>query len=350
MQGGRVRGCAALVSLVVLSALVLPVPSAGAATVGSLYLSPSTKTVAVGAEVDVQVRLNTGTYWVNVAQTNFTYSTSEFRVLGFDQTGSAFSIIAQLNASDGIIQVAKGSTVPVKGDVLVTTVRFQALAAGTADVCPQDESAAVDPSTFTGIPLSASGGTYVVSKASTFGVSCISHDWIDQGASHSITISGRGFSTAGATVSISGTGVTASLTHVSTSTKITTTLAVSTSAATGFRDVTVTSAGKSNVCKSCLKIDVGPQVGTASPGTVSRGTSGQTVALHGQYLGPQTTVTIAGVTVTSQHWVSFQEIDVTVSVASTATTGYKKISLYDPFYESYGYYGRGSCSTCLSVI
>jgi len=82
---------------------------------------------------------------------------------------------------------------------------------------------------------------------------------------------------------------------------------------------------------------------------VSRGTSGQVVALHGQFLDRKTTAKITGLTVTATTWVSFQEVDVTVNVPATATTGNKKIILYDPYSSSYGYYGRGSCSTCLSV-
>jgi len=82
---------------------------------------------------------------------------------------------------------------------------------------------------------------------------------------------------------------------------------------------------------------------------VSRGTSGQVIALHGQFLGKKTTVKITGLTVVATTWVSSQEVDVTVDVPATATTGNKKISLYDPYSAGDGYYGRGSCPACLSV-
>src|SRR5664279_837477 len=199
------------------------------------------------------------------------------------------------------------------------------------------------------IPWTMTGATYVVGTASTFGVGCLTHNWISQGASHSISIRGRGFSAAGATVAVSGSGVSTARTQVVSSGQLTTNLTVATTAGTGFRDVTVTSGGKSYVCASCLTIGQGPKVTSTTPAGVTHGVTGQSVAVRGQFLGRQTTVSITGMTVTTQHWVNYQEIDVTVSVPSTTMVGAKKVSLYDPYSESYGYYGRGSCSPCLSV-
>ena len=88
---------------------------------------------------------------------------------------------------------------------------------------------------------------------------------------------------------------------------------------------------------------------STTPATVQHGVSGQTVAILGQYLGQQTIVAISGMTVTSQKWISYQEIDATVTVPAITSVGPKTVSLYDPYSDSYGYYGRGSCSTCISV-
>ncbi len=150
-------------------------------------------------------------------------------------------------------------------------------------------------------------------------------------------------------MTVSGTGVKTSGTTVVSGTQLTTTITVPATAATGFRNVTVMSGGQAYVCQSCLTIGNGPKVSSVNPATVGRGTSGQVIALHGQFLDRKTTVKITGLTVTATTWVSYQEIDVTVNVPATVTTGNKKISLYDPYSPSYGYYGRGSCSTCLSV-
>src|SRR5262249_2530137 len=220
------------------------------------------------------------------------------------------------------------------GDTNLTTVRFQVIGTGTAQVCPTDQAQIISSSTNQEIPSAKSGATFVAGSPSTFGVGCIIHDWIDQGAQHTITIYGEGFKPSGATVTVSGVGVKTSGTTVVNGTKLTTTIKVPATTATGFRNVTVMSGGRSYVCQSCLTIGNGPKVSSAAPATVSRGTSGQVVALHGQFLDRKTTVKITGLTVTATTWVSFQEVDVTVNVPATATTGNKKISLYDPYSSS----------------
>jgi hypothetical protein len=132
-------------------------------------------------------------------------------------------------------------------------------------------------------------------------------------------------------------------------TLLTTTIKVPATAATGFRNVTVTSGGQTYVCQSCLTVGDGPNVSSATPATVGRGTTGQVIALHGQFLDRKTTVKITGLTVTATTWVSSQEIDVTVNVPATVPAGNKKISLYEAYSPGNGYYGRGSCPACLSV-
>jgi hypothetical protein len=257
--------------------------------------------------------------------------------------------VAQQQASNGLIQVAGGAFTPVSGDANLTTVRFQVIGTGTAQVCPAGQSEIVSSSTNQAIPSAGSGATFVTSTPSTFGVGCIFHNWIAQGARHAIAIHGEGFSSSGATLTVSGAGVKTSGTTVVSGTQLTTTIKVPVTATTGFRNVTVTSGGQTYVCQSCLTIGDGPKVSSADPATVGRGTSGQVIALHGQFLDRKTTVKITGLTVTATTWVSSQEIDVTVNVPATATTGHKTISLYDPYSPSYGYYGRGSCASCLSV-
>jgi hypothetical protein len=338
-----VAAVASLAGLVTLAAASTTPPQA------SLYLMPSTGSPNVGAELDVQIRVNTGSQYANAVQANLTYPSSKLSVLGFDNSTTSFPIVAQQQASNGLIQVAGGAATPVSGDANLTTVRFQVIGTGTAQVCQTDQSQIVSASTNQEIPSAKTGATFVAGSPSTFGVGCIVHDWIAQGARHTVSIYGEGFSSSGAGVTVSGAGAKTSGTTVVSGTKLTTTIKVSTTAATGFRDVTVISGGQTYVCQSCVTIGDGPQVSSVHPATVGRGTSGQVIALHGQFLDRQTTVKITGLTVTKTTWVSYQEIDVTVNVPATATTGYKKISLYDPYSSSYGYYGRGSCSTCLSV-
>jgi hypothetical protein len=71
----------------------------------------------------------------------------------------------------------------------------------------------------------------VTSLPSTFGVGCIVHDWIAQGARHPITTHGEGFSAGGASVTVSGTGVKTSGTTVVSGAQLTTTIKVPAAAA-----------------------------------------------------------------------------------------------------------------------
>ncbi len=341
--------CAAVAAAAVLAGLVSPAAASTMSPQASLYLTPGAGSPGVGDELDVQVRVNTGSQQTNAVQANLTYPSTQLSVLGFDNSTTAFPITAQQQASNGLIQVARGTITPVSGDTNLTTIRFQVIGTGTAQVCPTDQSQIVSSSTNQEIPSAKSGATFVAGSPSTFGVGCIVHDWIAQGAKHTITIHGEGFNSSGASVTVSGTGAKTSGTAVVSGTQLTTTIKVATTAATGIRDVTVTSGGQTYVCQSCLTVGNGPKVSSADPATVGRGTSGQVIALHGQFLDRKTTVKITGLTVTATTWVSYQEIDVTVNVPATVSTGHKQISLYDPYSSSYGYYGRGSCPTCLSV-
>jgi hypothetical protein len=341
--------CAALAAAAGLGGLTAPVAASAASSQASLYLTPSTGSPGVGDELDVQIRVNAGSQFTNAVQANFTYPSGQLSVLGFDNSTSSFPVVAQQQASNGLIQVAGGAFTPVTGDANLTTIRFQVIGAGTAQVCPAGQSVIVSSSTNQAISSTMSGATFVAGSPSSFGVGCIVHDWIAQGAKHAITIHGEGFSTGGATVTVSGTGVKTSGTTVASGTQLTTTITVPAAATTGFRDVTVTSGGQTYLCQNCLTVGNGPKVSSAAPATVSRGASGQVIALHGQSLDRRTTVKITGLTVTATTWVSSQEIDVTVNVPATVTTGHKKISLYDPYSPSNGYYGRGSCATCLTV-
>jgi len=232
----------------------------------------------------------------------------------------------------------------------VTTLRFKAAAAGSADLCASDVSTAVDPSTdpVQGLSLALAGGSYVLGSPSSFGLGSITHNWIGQGAKNAVTLTGRGF-TAGATLAVSGQGVTLTGVHVVSSTKITATVAVTQTAAVGHRNVTITNGTHVATCQNCLQVTQGPKIASVAPSSVARGSVGKTVVITGSYLSPRTTVGIAGVTVKSTTWVTYNEIDVAVSVPAGATVGAKRVSVKTPFWSSYGYYGATSCARCFSV-
>ena len=267
--------CVAVAAAAGLGGLAAPAAAATTAPQASLYLTPAAGSPGVGDELDVQIRVNTGSQQTNAVQADLTYPSSKLSVLGFDNSTTAFPITAQQQASNGLIQVARGTVTPVSGDTNLTTIRFRVIGTGTAQVCPTDQSQIVSASTNLEILSAKSGATFVAGSPSTFGVGCIVHDWIAQGAKHIITIHGEGFKSSGANVTVSGTGVKTSGTVVVSGTKLTTTIKVATTAATGIRDVTVTSGGHTYDCQSCLAIGDGPKVSAAYPATVGRGPSGQ---------------------------------------------------------------------------
>lgn len=331
-----------------LAGLVTPAAASAQTLQASLYLTPSTGSPHVGDELDVQVRLNSGSQPMGSVEAILTYPASQLSVVGFDTITSSWPTQGTA-VSNGLIKVVGAAFTPVTGDANLTTIHFKVIGTGTAQICPADQSNLTDPAGSQDFrPAPMSGATFVAGSHS-FEAGCIIHDEIAQGARHTITIHGDGFRSTGAGVAVSGTGVKTSGTAVVSATQLTTTIKVSTTAATGIRDVTVTSGGQTYTCQSCLAISLGPQVSSVTPATVSRGTSGQVLAVHGQNFDRHTTVKITGLTVTATTWVSAQEVDVTVDVPATTRTGFKKVSLYDPNSVAYGYYGRGSCSTCLSV-
>ena len=132
--------CVAVVAAAGLAGLISPVAAATTASLASLYLTPSTGSPNVGDELDVQIRVNTGAQFTNAVQANFTYPSSQLSVVGFDNSASSFPVVAQQQASNGLIQVAGGAFTPVSGDTNLTTIRFQVIGTGTLHVCPAGQA------------------------------------------------------------------------------------------------------------------------------------------------------------------------------------------------------------------
>jgi plastocyanin len=164
-------------------------------------------------------------------------------------------------------------------------------------------------------------------------VSAISPHALGDGAVRKVTFTGTGFAS-GATVSVSGTGVTAGSTTFVSSTSVTATVTVAATAATGARDVTVTDpgGGGSGTCTGCLTIDPPPAPTSASPSSLTRGATNQTVILTGTGFvsGAKAKFNGTGVTVSKTTFVSPTQLKLTVSVASTAATGARKVKVTNP--------------------
>jgi hypothetical protein len=175
----------------------------------------------------------------------------------------------------------------------------------------------------------------------------ISPDQLGQSASSiPVVISGNAF-VSGATVKVSGTGVTLSKVSVVNATTISASAAVSASAAPGARNITVTDSQGSGVCTGCLTIDAGPMVTSVSPSGVSQGTAGSVTFTGSGFVtgatikvtGPATTVKATKVTVSTSSTLS-----ATITVPAAAPLGAYTVTVTN----ADG--GKGTCTNCLSVI
>lgn len=149
-----------LSSLIAFAALLLPASQVLAAS-ATLYLSPSSGSVANGDTISVGIRENSGSQAVNGVQANLTYPASLFDVANVISS-SAFSITAQNNYGNGSIQLGRGALPSVSGDQLVATIVFKAKASsGTAGVSfAAGSQVAADDGNGTNILSGTSGGNY----------------------------------------------------------------------------------------------------------------------------------------------------------------------------------------------
>jgi hypothetical protein len=168
---------------------------------------------------------------------------------------------------------------------------------------------------------------------------------LGQGAtSQTVKIAGSGF-VPGAVVSLSGPGVTATLTGTS-STQLTVLVSVAPGAATGSRDITVTQpdAG-TGTCSGCFTVVAGPVISGISPAAVKRGASvTMTITGTGFDRNAKVTVNGSGINVGKVTWVSSTSLSVAVSALKNAATGPRTVTVTNPDSA-----GLGSCTGCLAV-
>lgn len=133
---------------------------------GTMYLSPNT-IPRPGSTIAVQIRVDTGGQAVNAVQADFTYPTDKLTFTSIDATGSAFDVDASSSGGSGAVSVARGSTTPKTGDLLVATINFNVTTTGTITLALQNSSVLVRSSDSTDIlttkqdaTLQSVSGTY----------------------------------------------------------------------------------------------------------------------------------------------------------------------------------------------
>ena len=156
-------------------------------------------------------------------------------------------------------------------------------------------------------------------------VSSVTPSVVHPGQSAKATLLGTGF-LKGATLSVSGTGVTVSSVKASTA-KIKAVFTVSPSAALGARDLIVTNKnGQLGICTGCLTV-YSPTITGLAPGSVAHGTSKVAVVLAGSGFDAKPKVTVSGAGVTVKVTASSPtQLSLSVTTASSAAPGSRDVT------------------------
>jgi hypothetical protein len=147
-----------------------------------------------------------------------------------------------------------------------------------------------------------------------------------------VTVTLNGTNLTGATaITLSGSGITVSNLTVVNSTTVTATFTIAASAATGARNISVTTpGGTTNVLTGAFTV-VSPTLTSITPATGARGTA-VTVTLTGTNLTGATAITLSssGITVSNITVVNSTTVTATFTIASNAGLGARSISVTTP--------------------
>ncbi len=151
-----------------------------------------------------------------------------------------------------------------------------------------------------------------------------------QGQSVPVTLTGTNF-VGGATIALSGAGITVSNTTVVSATQITATFAIAANAATGAQNVTATTSGGTSGAQSFTANPAPPTPPTLTSITPTSGVQGQSVpvTLTGTNFIAGATIALngAGITVSNTTVVSATQITATFTIAGNAATGAQNVTV-----------------------
>lgn len=132
---------------------------------GTLYLSPTSKTVNVGSNFTVAIRVDSKGININAVQANLSYPTSKLDFVSISAAGSAFPVQLENSGGGGSVRIARMNPTPVKGDNLIASVTFKAKNAGTATVSFASGTAVVKSSDNKELITTKNGGSYTIKSA-----------------------------------------------------------------------------------------------------------------------------------------------------------------------------------------
>jgi hypothetical protein len=158
-----------------------------------------------------------------------------------------------------------------------------------------------------------------------------------QGASNqTITINGSNFlagSWPTSSVAFSGSGIIVNSVSRPSATVLTVNLSIASGAATGARTLTVRNLdGGLASLASAFTVNAGPTLTSLTPNSLAHGQASKTIVFAGTGFVSGATVAFSGsgITVNSVTWNSSTKLTVVVSLASTATTGNRNVTVTNP--------------------
>jgi len=160
MKINLIKKAAKLITIITAIVSVFTIYSPVYAASASLYLSPSSGSVAQGNYITISVRENSGSESVNAAQVNLSYPSNLLSFVSITSS-SAFSIVAQNSGGGGSVSIGRGALPAVSGIQTIASVRFKALTnSGKATVSINGSSSVVSANSNTNIATSLVGGSY----------------------------------------------------------------------------------------------------------------------------------------------------------------------------------------------
>ena len=222
-------------------------------------------------------------------------------------------------ASGATVAVA-GSGLSVSNVKVVSATQMTASLVVASSVIPSSYSLSVSQGGVASAPLPFS----VTSTGIT--LATITPSSISAGGTAKITLAGKNFP-AGASVSVSGSGITVTGTTVVSATQIIANLAVGASTAIGSRNVTV-SLGSNSSQASTLTITAPPNFNSLSPAAGAAGTTTK-ITIAGTNFAPGTNVAVTGtgVTVNGVTIVTPSQMTANLVIDKAAPLGPRSISL-----------------------
>ncbi|MGZ4188870.1 MAG: hypothetical protein ACXVD2_03345 [Actinomycetota bacterium] len=169
---------------------------------------------------------------------------------------------------------------------------------------------------------------------------------VGQGATdHVVSLTGTGFLN-GATVAISGLGVSAGSTVWNSATSISVPITASAVAPAGTRDITITNPdSQADTCTGCLTIDPAPRASSFSPAQRGPGLTGQAITVSGSGFMPGTSIAFSGTEITAgtASSITGTALNVDVDIDGAAAPGSHDVTLTNPDG------GTSTCTGCFQI-